>query len=358
MNIEHVDKNFIINNEKVNNVKYYNIKDKPISIHGVVYNNNLARYERMDDSVASSISGNLSFLNGCSSGGRIRFKTNSQVVSLKVFLGKVWGQAFHSKKMAVSFSLYVNNHFYKLFSPDNKWNMLDESTYESIINFEDKKIKNIDIYFPLYTFIKDVYVGINEESLIKAPKTYKYSNPVVFYGSSTTQGCCASRPGNSYPAFLSQSLGIDYLNLGFSGNGKAEKTMAEYISNLPMSVFVFDYDYNAETVGELKANHLSFYKIIRKSNPNLPIILMPKPNAEPNPKEHIERINVIKETFNYAKSNGDNHIYFIDNRFLYKGNYGYAHTVDGCHPNDLGFYLIARQMKPILRKILKESYHD
>ena len=54
---------------------------------------------------------------------------------------------------------------------------------------------------------------------------------------------------------ISKQNNVDYINLGFSGNCKAEKAMAEYISKLDMSVFVFDYDYNAETVEELKANH-------------------------------------------------------------------------------------------------------
>ena len=354
MELEMVDKNFITKKDNLEDIKYINIKDYPILVRGVFYNEKLNRYERMDNEIANSISGHLSFLNGCTSGGRIRFKTNSDKISLKVILGQVWGLSCYSKKHSVSFSLYVNNRFYKLFSPDKSWNQQDNSSYESTISFEDNKMKNIDIYFPLYTFVKDVFIGVRNKSVIKKAKAYQYEKPVVFYGSSTTQGGCASRPGNSYDALLSQSLSFDYINLGFSGNCKAEKAMAEYISKLDMSVFVFDYDYNAETVEELKIYHESFYKIVRKAKPDLPIILLPKPNAEPNPIIWKQREEVIKKTYTNAIANGDNNIYYLDHKCLYNGFAPYAHTIDGCHPNDIGYYLIAKELKPLLKKLLKE----
>ena len=354
MDLEKVDKNFLVEHKKEDGINFINIKEEPIKIHGLIYDDKLLRYERMNNDVADSISGHLSFLNGCTSGGRIRFRTNSEKLSLKVFLGKVWGLSYYSKTQAVSFSLYINNHFYKLLSPSKEWSKKDESSFESTIIFEDSKMKDIDIYFPLYTFIKDVFVGITNSSLIKEPKPYKYELPIVFYGSSTTQGGCASRPGNSYDAFLSQSLKFDYINLGFSGNGKAELEMAEYISKLQMSVFVYDYDYNAETVEELEKNHERFFKVIRKNNPTLPIILLPKPNDEPNEKIFKLRKEVIKKTYFNALNNKDYNVFYIELNSLYKGFWGKSHTIDGCHPNDLGFYLMAKEIKPILSKILKE----
>ena len=355
MELEMVDKNFITKKDNLEDIKYINIKDYPILVYGVFYNEKLNRYERMDNEIANNISGHLSFLNGCTSGGRIRFKTNSNRITLKVILGQVWGLSCYSKKHSVSFSLYVNNRFYKLFSPDKSWNQQDNSSYESTISFDDNKMKNIDIYFPLYTFIKDVFIGVKEKSVIKKPIAYEHRKPIVFYGSSTTQGGCASRPGNSYDALLSQSLKFDYVNLGFSGNCKAEKVMAEYISKMDMSIFIFDYDYNAETVEELKANHESFYKIIRKAKPNLPIVLMPKPNSEPNYQIWKQREEVIKDTYRNAIKNGDNNIYYLSHKCLYSGFASSSHTIDGCHPNDLGYYLIAKELKPLLKKILKEG---
>ena len=53
-------------------------------------------------------------------------------------------------------------------------------------------------------------------------KPFAISKPLVFYGTSITQGGCASRSGMSYQAILGRMLNADFVNLGFSGNGLGE----------------------------------------------------------------------------------------------------------------------------------------
>jgi lysophospholipase L1-like esterase len=87
--------------------------------------------------------------------------------------------------------------------------------------------------------------------------------------------------------------------------------------------------------------------------------MLPKPNDEPNKKIFKLRKEVIRKTYFNAISNEDKNVYYIDYSTLYKGFLGKSHTIDGCHPNDLGFYLMAKEIKPILSKILKEvQKHD
>ena len=107
-------------------------------------------------------------------------------------------------------------------------------------------------------------VGIDDDAEFLAAPAQKYEKPVCFYGSSITQGGCASKPGNSYNAMLARWLDFPQVNLGFSGNGKGEDTMAEYIASLDMSAFVYDYDYNAPTTEHYEATHDRFYRIISK----------------------------------------------------------------------------------------------
>lgn len=112
--------------------------------------------------------------------------------------------------------------------------------------------------------------------LKQAPK-YAVKKPVVYYGSSITQGACASRPGNCYESILSRRLDCDYINLGFSGSAKGEDAIVDYIIGLDMSVFVMDYDYNAPTPEHLEKTHSKMFKAIRAEHPTLPIIIMPRP---------------------------------------------------------------------------------
>ncbi len=94
------------------------------------------------------------------------------------------------------------------------------------------KGNNIEIGMPLYSGVRHLYIGIPKGKKILPAKPYKVDTPVVYYGSSITQGGCASRPGNSYQGFISRHLKADYINLGFSGNAKGEETMARYIASL------------------------------------------------------------------------------------------------------------------------------
>lgn len=59
------------------------------------------------------------------------------------------------------------------------------------------------LYFPLFHAVKSMEIGISEGSAIeKAPPRTQNIKPVVFYGSSITEGGCGSRPGMAYPAIL------------------------------------------------------------------------------------------------------------------------------------------------------------
>jgi len=126
--------------------------------------------------------------------------------------------------------------------------------------------------------------------------------------------------------------------------------MAEYIGNLDMSVFVYDYDHNAPTVEHLLKTHEKMFKIIREKNPDLPIIMMSRPKFSLTQKEEL-RLDAIKLTYNNAKQNGDKNVYLIDGKTLMSlaENEG---TVDNSHPNDLGFASMANALTDVLKQIL------
>ena len=186
---------------------------------------------------------------------------------------------------------------------------------------------------------------------------YKTQKPVVFYGSSITQGGCASHSGNEYDHMLSRWLSTDFINLGFSGNAKGDAKFAEYIAGLDMSVFVMDYDYNAPNAEHLQATHLPFYEIIRKAQPNLPIIFISASNTE-YLQDSDKRREIIFNTYKTAKKRGDKKVWFVDGATIYgKGGVDGRNecTVDGIHPNDMGMYRMAKAIYPVLKKALKKS---
>ena len=68
--------------------------------------------------------------------------------------------------------------------------------------------------------------------------------------------------------------------------------------------------------------------------------------------EDIRR-SVIIETYTRALAEGDKNVYFVDGASLFADDEWHACTVDGCHPNDLGFYRFAKTLYPTLKIALK-----
>lgn len=220
-----------------------------------------------------------------------------------------------------------------------------------MIRFGSRKRREITINFPLYSSVSALYIGIEDDTTLRESSGYKYKKPIVYYGSSITQGGCVSRPGNAYECILSRNLQTDYINLGFAGSAKAEDAMAEYISKLDMSVFVYDYDHNAPTLQHLEDTHQKMFMTVRKANPHLPIVLLSRPKYRPNGVDK-KRLEIIRKTYTDALATGDQNVYFIEGLTLMKHakNDG---TVDNCHPNDLGFHSMAKVLTPQLRALLE-----
>lgn len=212
-------------------------------------------------------------------------------------------------------------------------------------------MRSFTINFPSYCDVISLEVGIETDAEITEGEVYKNELPVVFYGSSITQGGCSSRAGNTYQNVISRRLGIDFLNLGFSGGCKAEETIVEYLSTLKMSTFVCDYDHNAPNTTYLRETHFPLYEKIRSKNPNLPYVMISLPGYRNNPTAE-ERRRIIIDSYERALALGDRNVYFIDGRDFFTAPYEDLCTVDRCHPNDLGFALMADKIGAVLSKIL------
>jgi hypothetical protein len=148
---------------------------------------------------------------------------------------------------------------------------------------------------------------------------------------------------------------MDFVNLGFSGSAKGELSMAEYIAGLDMSLSVYDYDHNAPDVEYLRATHQKMYDRIREKHPTIPYVMISRPDYFPNEKESIARRQVVVDTYHYAIGKGDQNVYYIDGASIFRGPFEDSCTVDGCHPNDLGFSKMAEAIYPILCRALRDG---
>lgn len=347
-NIVDIDSNFKIESSiGKDDVKFYDVKKSPFKLYGVFFED--GKFRRIPSKVAETVNEGVKILHSNTAGGRVRFKTDSPYVAIHAKMPLIGKMPHFALTGSAGFDMYVREEegerYTAAFVPP--FNIGDG--YESVIELGACEMREITINFPLYSDVSELYIGLCESAEVLSPDPYDIENPIVFYGSSITQGGCASRPGNSYESMISRRFNCNCLNLGFSGNAKGEKEIAEYIKGLRMSVFVYDYDHNAPSPEYLENTHERMFRIIRDANPSLPIVMMSRPRYYVT-DDVAKRLSVIKKTYDNAVKNGDKNVYLIDGPTLMAiaGNDG---TVDGVHPNDLGFYSMARALGDVLEKI-------
>ncbi len=347
MDFTKIDKNMKVETKiEREGLTFYDIDKAPFKIHGVFREGD--RYVRMPQKIADNVNDSIHWLNGLTSGGRIRFVTDSPYIALKVQISGPSKFSFFSVTGIMGCDVYSGKRYYGTIIPP-----LDTTTeYENIIDIPDPEEREYTINMPIYASTHKVFVGIKEGSTLKPADDYSITKPVVFYGSSVTQGGCASRPGNTYPSQISRELNCDIINLGFAGSAKGEEEIARYISTLDMTAFCYDYDYNADSLEHYKETHEKFFKIIRVAQPDLPIIMTTRPKVYLTAGEN-ERVNIMLNTYNNALAAGDKNVYYIKGQDLLIDMLGEAALVENCHPNDAGFASMAYVMGNKLKEILK-----
>lgn len=333
-NIGDIDKNLkVLRDFPREGLMYRDVTGEPFSVHGVCHNGE--RFVRMPSDVAKSVSNGVYALHDHTAGGRVRFRTDSRRIAIRAYMDNVYRMPHFAFSGSCGFDMYVDGHYRATFMPP-----VDiEDGYESLLEV-DASMHDIEINMPLYSGVVKLEIGLDEGAALEAAKPYSRALPVVFYGSSITQGGCASRPGMSYEAILSRMLDLDYVNLGFSGSAHGEVEMAEYIKGLEMSAFVYDYDHNAPDLEHLTDTHKRMFDIIRAAHPELPILLLSRPDHRVD-EENDARAQVIISTYDQAKAAGDSNVYFIPGSRL-MSLCAEEGTVDDCHPTDLGFYSMAK----------------
>ncbi len=354
MGIEKIDKNFANQTvEYKDGIAYYAIPNENFDLYGVYYCDKVKRFTRMPDDIAKQVSEGVEMLAACTAGGRLRFSTNSSKIEIKVeyeALSKmrhmpIFGQG--------GFTLLEETEtaraLVKVFAPA----FTDEKGFTDVALLpNDGKMHDYILFFPLYNDVKSLTVGLDEKARVQNGKKYRGELPILYYGSSITQGGCASRADNAYQAWIEKWNNLDFINLGFSGNAKAEDTMIEYLAGIECSLFVCDYDHNAPTIEHLQNTHYKLYEGFRKKQPETPILFLTKPDGFRD-SQGEERAQIVRETYLKAKKQGDKNVYFLHGKHFYKESEREYCSVDGCHPNDLGFYYMAKAIYRKMKQIDK-----
>ncbi len=356
-----IDKNMAIKTEiEEDDIVFYDVRKAPFAVYGFYDYKNQPDFKRLPDEIAENTNTGVANLYLHTAGGRVRFSTDSQYIAIRAEMPYIHRAPHFPMTSSAGFDLFVDDPvlgqstFYRPFTPS----LNISGGYESELKFPGRKLRHFTVNFPSYSKVRNLWIGLQQDATVGEGAKYRDLPPIVYYGSSITQGSGSSRPGNIYQNIIARRLNVDYINLGFSGSGRGEDVIAGYMAGLSMSAFVSDYDHNAPNAEHLVNTHLKLYQTIREKHPDIPYIMLSKVDFDKGMRANIGRREVIRDTYRYAIDHGDQNVYFIDGEQVFSGPYRDLCVTDGTHPTDVGFALMADAIGDTLKRAFARKLLD
>lgn len=353
---------------KDNNISYYGRKHFLIEGTAIADSLKESPYDRLPISYKEKVRKPVWNLSKASAGITVRFHSNSTSINLKWTVLNDFDMPHMASTGIKGIDLYTkyNNKwrylttagaFVGLKTYQNKSIPADSINEYELIKNMTPEFREYKLFLPLYDGVTKLEIGIDNNALINkaSPNPVK---PIVFYGTSITQGGCASRPGMAHTNIISRKLDVDCINYGFSGNGRMETPIVELISEIDAQFYVIECMQNMDSE-QVTERVRPLVDMIRTNHPYTPIFLVENMMYTMAFLDQTIKTRLIQENAalkneydKIIKSDIPNIFYIKDNKDFLLDNEG---TVDGVHLTDLGFlrysdYLIENFKKNLLIK--------
>ena len=333
-------------------MKTFSFTDAPVQICGLNHIDPANRqFWRLSDADGAAVSEGVRARSKTTAGARVRFRTDTRTLKLKMTLHTLGVDPCipicGSGGADVMRGTAENTVYMGLINPWSYDNKSPEAEFRL-----DGSVQQITVNLPRNEQVAGLEISIDDDAQLLPPAAFTRPGKLCFYGSSITEGGCCTRTGNAYTAAVARWLDMDSINYGFSGLAKGKDAMADLIARDDYAALVYDYDHNAPDAAHLERTHERFFRRIREARPELPILIMTKPDFDADPVGNAARRDVIYRTYLNARAAGDQKVWFLDGEQLF-GTFGREMcSVDNCHPNDLGFFRMAEKVYAMLLKML------
>lgn len=334
-------------------LQWFDVRD--LGVEGQGFTDTAAPFERLPARAQNVVRPEVWWLSRQTAGMNTRFLTDAPKIHVRYTLLSDTLALPHMPATGVSgLDLYTDT--------DEGWRWLathqpkaQSASAELVSGLADGRGR-YQLNFPLYNGVKSLEIGIPAGTSLE-PVPPRTEGAILFYGTSITQGACASRPGMSFVSLLGRRLDRPMLNFGFSGNGRTELEVGQFLAELSPALFVLDCVANtsAEQIAE---RTVPFVRLLREKHPTMPILLLEDrtwANAALVPHlaaTHTAKRSALRTAFESLRDAGDEHVHYREGDDLL-GHDGEA-TVDGSHPNDLGMMRYADALEPTLRGLIEE----
>ncbi|WP_245640199.1 SGNH/GDSL hydrolase family protein [Paenibacillus dakarensis] len=354
-----LDQNMKINSVVTDGLTWYSPLEEPFRISGLAWMKEDRVYRRLPVAPDYPIPAPVDRLADCTSGGQIHFRTNSSSITVRVSLAAGSSMYHMPATGECGMDVYYGGPGSWLFAGTASFQPGIEEYESRLFQCNNNEMRSFILNMPLYRGVKEIWIGVEPDAEVLPPDAYDSDKRIIVYGTSITQGGCAARPGMSYTNILSRRIHQEFINLGFSGNGKGEPELAHLITQIDNpECFIIDYEANSGGTEPYRKSLPVFIEILREAYPNVPIILVSRfPYAAEAFKpellqERLERRDFQIELVEKLKEAGDQRLTFVDGASLISSRTDEA-TVDGVHPTDFGFMQMADNLEPVLRRVLE-----
>lgn len=291
-----------------------------------------------------------------SAGLAVRFSTDAKAIGAKWTLLNNFNMAHMAGTGIRGIDLYCLDEkdtwrFIGTAQPNGK-----ESSNVFVRNMSGQ-MRDYMAYLPLYDGVICVEIGVDSSAVIGMPQsnllTKGRCKPILFYGTSITQGGCASRPGMVYTSIISRERQQEVINLGFSGNARMDKSMAEIVARVDAEQYVIDCLPNC-TTRILRDSAYYFLTYLAEKHPDKPIFMVENVIFSyalvdvKSRNDLIEKNEYWHQLYKRLRKEGYRNLRYIPAKNLTGKDY--EGSVDGAHQTDLGFLRMAKTFLRYLKK--------
>jgi len=348
---------------------WHDLREAPIGLSGFAWFDEDRLFRRLPSSPPRPLPPVVDELAWCTAGGQLSFTSDTDVLDLRVRLRTPFGMDCapasgpygfeHMPQTGVSgFDLYLGEPARERFYAVTRF-PAGAGEYECrLLARKGRMPLSFILNLPLFNGVEELSIGLRAGASLVAPPPGRPAAPVVVYGTSITHGGCASRPGACFTNILSRRLNMPFVNLGFSGSGQGEPEVAEAIATVRRaSLFVLDYEANSG--GRMDITLPAFIAALRARHADTPILVLSRIRfgkealrSEPSMRRSGSRCRSYqRELVASLRAAGDANLHFFDGSRLLGRDYDEC-TVDGVHPNDLGFFKMAAGLAPVIQMLL------
>jgi len=340
------------------------IDGKCLPIEGRAFDDVANYFDRLPANVSTNVNAGVRDMKSHTSGMQFRFRTTSDTLHFRWEPSHAWLEMDHMPASGVSgIDIYTQGENGRWIWRRTGRIYPPKSGAYPCGRLDDVTVKPgtpICVNLPLYNGIRSFRLGVAKDAKIEAlgPRKSGVDRPVVFYGTSITQGGCASRPGMSFVNIVGRDLDVPVVNLGFSGSGWMEYELSEHLAHIDASCYVLDCLPNMGTRDgglplagrNVEENYEPFVRNLRRLRPDVPIVLAEISDVfcnGPTPKDEF-----VRTLYGRLMAEGWKNLVYLPKNRLYVGD-GEG-TVDGRHPNDHGMVSLAAAFGQAVRTALGE----